>query len=191
MKRLTIILLALITGAQAYSQGWQVDKSHSGISFTVPHLVISDVTGNFRDWDIEVTSARDDFSDMKVKATIKVDGINTDNAKRDEHLKGDDFFNAEKYPEIRFNGYSVYKVDDKNFKITGDLTIRDVTKKVMFDAVNQGTVKSPWGQTVSVWKATTKINRFDYNLKWDAKIESGGLVVGDMVTINITIELVK
>ncbi|HRY31796.1 MAG TPA: YceI family protein [Bacteroidales bacterium] len=191
MKRLTFIFLAVITAAQVYSQGWQVDKSHSAISFTVPHLVISDVTGNFGDWDIEVTTSGEDFTDMKVKATVKVASINTDNAKRDEHLKGDDFFNAGEYPEIRFNGYSVYKVDDKNYKITGDLTIRDVTKKVMFDAVNQGSVKSPWGQTVSVWKATTKINRFDYKLKWDAKIESGGLVVGDMVTINLTIELVK
>ncbi|MCX6270672.1 MAG: YceI family protein [Bacteroidetes bacterium] len=195
MKRTILLFSLILTGiylnAQTGSKGWKVDKSHTTISFTVPHLVISEVTGTFKDFDMEITAEKADFSDMKVNTVIKVASINTDNTQRDTHLKSDDFFNAEKFPEIKFNGYSVYKVDEKNYKITGDLTIRDVTKKVVFDAVNQGTIKSPWGQTVSVWKASLKLNRFDYNLKWDKKIETGGFVAGDEVTVNLNIELTR
>jgi polyisoprenoid-binding protein YceI len=193
MKKL-IIICALATawaGVYAQSPGWKVDKSHSGINFSIAHMVISEVTGNFKDYDIQVTSDKADFTDLSVNATIKVASINTDDAKRDSHLKSDDFFNAEKFPEIKFKSTSVEKTDAKNYKITGDLTIRDITKKVTFNAIFAGTVKAPWGATVAAWKASTSINRFDYNLKWSKAIETGGLVAGDMVTINMNIELNK
>ena len=197
MKRIVfalgILALALSMSAQTKEQakGWKVDNSHTSISFTVPHMVISEVTGNFREFSINVTSSKPDFSDLSVDASIKVASISTDNEMRDNHLKSDDFFNAEKYPVITFKSSSVAQIDPKHYKITGDLTIRDVTKKVTFDAVFNGMVKSPWGQTVAVWKASTVINRFDYNLKWNKTIESGGLVAGDQVTINMNVELTK
>lgn len=187
----SLVMAVLVVSAQDKSNSWQVDKSHTKIGFTVQHLMISEVSGFFKDYDIEVMASKADFSDMKVKATIRVNSITTDNEKRDGHLMADEFFNAEKYPVISFNGYSTYKVDDKNFKITGDLTIRDVTKKVVFDAMYMGSVKSPWGQTVAVWKANTKINRTDYNLKWNAALETGGVVVGEEVSISLSLELTK
>ncbi len=195
MKKV-LLIIAFVFGiaavnAQTNPSGWTLDKSHTSIRFSVPHLVISEVDGYFQDFNIEIQSSKEDFTDMKVKASIRVASINTDNSQRDNHLKSDDFFNAEKYPEIKFISTDVKKVSDKNYKITGDLTIRDITRKVVFDAIRIGTVKSPWGQTVSAWKASLKLNRFDYNLKWDKKIETGGLVVGDEITINMNIELTK
>jgi polyisoprenoid-binding protein YceI len=184
-------LIAASAGIFAQTAGWKLDKSHSGINFSIPHMVISEVTGNFKDFDLQVTAEKADFTDLSVSASIKVASINTDDSKRDEHLKSDDFFNSAKFPEIKFKSTSVEKIDAKNYKINGELTIRDVTKTVTFNAIFAGTVKSPWGQTVAVWKASTNINRFDYNLKWSKAIETGGLVAGDVVTINLNIELVK
>ena len=187
----TLVFVASCAGIFAQAGGWKLDKSHSGINFSIPHMVISEVTGNFKDYDLQVTSEKADFTDLAVMASIKVASINTEEAKRDTHLKSDDFFNAEKFPEIKFKSTSVEKIDAKNYKINGELTIRDITKKVTFNAVFGGTVKSPWGQTIAAWKASTTINRFDYGLKWSKAIETGGLIAGDTVTINLNIELTK
>ena len=105
-------------------------------------------------------------------------------------MKSDDFFNAEKYPEIRFKSTAFEKVGENEFKITGDLTIRDVTKKVTFDAIFNGTLKTQRG-LLAAWKATTTINRFDYNLKWNKTVETGGLIVGKDVTITLNLEFYK
>jgi polyisoprenoid-binding protein YceI len=176
----------------AWSQtGWKLDKNHSSIGFSVKHLVISTVSGNFKDFDITLTNTKEDFTDAAVQAVIKTAGINTDNAARDNHLKSDDFFNAEKYPEIKFTSTSFEKVGEGKYKITGDLTIRDVTKKVVFDAVYNGSIKTPWGNTAMSWTATTVLNRFDYNLKWNKALESGGLIAGQDVTITLNLELDK
>jgi polyisoprenoid-binding protein YceI len=192
MKKSMLLVVLLLSAAGIFAQGgWNLDKSHTHITFSVPHMVVSEVTGNFSDFDIKVTALKEDFSDLKATATIKTASVFTDNAKRDEHLKSDDFFNAEKYPEIKFTTTEVKKGAGKNFKITGNLTIRDITKKVTFDAVYNGTVKTPWGQTMASFKASAAINRFDYNLKWSKALESGGLVAGDKVTITMTVELVK
>jgi polyisoprenoid-binding protein YceI len=194
MKQFILFFALIILGAgslPAQKTGWTLDKAHSSIGFSVRHMVISEVTGNFKDFDISFTSSKDDYSDAIVDASIKVASINTDNERRDGHLKTDDFFNAEKFPLIKFKGTSFEKVGENKYKIIGDLTIRDVTKKVSFDAVYNGTIKAPWGATVSSWKATLAINRFDYGLKWNKAIESGGLIAGDTVTITLNLELNK
>lgn len=188
---LSLLFSSTFLFAQSVEKPWSIDKSHSAVSFTVTHLMISEVTGNFKDWDIQVSSSKEDFSDMKVSAKIKVASINTDNSKRDEHLRGDDFFNAEKFPEINFVSTGVKKAGGKNYKITGNLTIRDVTKTVTFDAVYNGSIKSPWGSTVHVWKANTKINRMDYKLNWNKAMETGGVVVSEEVSINLVMEMSK
>lgn len=193
MKRFAILAItALVAVGSLMAQGtaWKLDKSHSGVSFSVRHMVISDVTGNFKDFDITLTSSKEDFSDMTIEAAIKVASINTENNGRDNHLKSDDFFNTEKFPEIKFKSTKVEKVGDKNFKITGDFTMRDVTKQVSFDAVLNGVINTPRG-TLSGWKATAAVNRFDYNLKWNRAIEAGGLVVGEMVNITLNLEFQK
>ncbi len=192
MKKISILLLAAFAavGFASAQTDWKLDKAHSSITFTVRHMVISDVTGSFKDFAITLKSAKDDFSDATVQSTIKVASLSTDNGMRDNHLKSDDFFNAEKYPEINFKSTSFEKLSDTKYKITGDLTIRDVTKNVTFDAVFNGTLKTNRG-VLSAWKVTTTINRFDYNLKWNRTIESGGLIVGQDVTITMNLELNK
>lgn len=197
MKRLffAIVVLAFAGGVYAQpkeqSQGWKVDNNHTSITFTVPHMMISEVTGNFKDFTINVKSTKPDFTDMSVDASIKVASISTDNEMRDNHLKSDDFFNAAKYPNITFKSTAVEKTGKNTYKIIGDLTIRDVTKKVTFDAVYKGSIKSMNGGTITAWTVTAVINRFDFGLKWNKLIESGGMVVGDQVSISMNVEMDK
>lgn len=170
---------------------WGVDKSHSKIGFSVSHLVITDVDGYFKDYDADITTQGDDFSTANIKFTIQTGSIFTNNADRDNHLKSDDFFNSETYPYITFVGKSLQKISANKFKLLGDFTLRDVTKEVELDVKFNGIVKDPWGNTKAGFKLKGEINRFDYNLKWNAAIETGGLVVGKEVELNIAIQLIK
>jgi len=170
---------------------WSVDKGHSNVKFKVNHLVVSEVEGAFRAFTGTVKAKDDTFTDLQAEFTVDVASINTDDEKRDSHLKSDDFFNAEKFPQMKFVSKSWKKTGKNSYKLTGDLTIRDVTKTVTFDATFGGVVKDPWGNTKAGFKATATINRFDYNLKWNTAIEGGGLVVGKDVTIGLNIELAK
>jgi len=192
MKKFIALVTLLVVGAlSTASAQWTLDKAHTGVTFSVKHMVISDVTGSFKDFDLTLTSTKDDFSDAVVEGTVKIASISTDNVQRDNHLKSDDFFNAEKFPSMKFKSTSFTKVGDNKYKLTGDLTIRDVTKSVTFDATLGGTMKAPWGVTIAAWKATTVINRFDFNLKWNKAIETGGLIVGQDVTITLNMEFNK
>jgi polyisoprenoid-binding protein YceI len=170
---------------------WIVDKSHSKVQFTVTHLIISEVTGQFKSFDANVEAAKDDFTDARIEFSADVNSINTDNEDRDKHLKSDDFFNAEKFPKITFVGKSFKKVGGKNYKLVGDFTIRDVTKQITLDVVYNGSVKDPWGNTKAGFKIKGEVNRFDYNLKWNTLMEAGGAVVGKTVSIVVDLELQK
>ena len=194
MRKTAILFFAIVggvAGALAQSGDWAADRVHSNVMFTVKHLVISEVTGYFKEFEITVTTTNNDFSDATIDAIVKVGSISTDNERRDGHLKSDDFFNAEKFPEMRFKSRSFKKVAENKYAITGDLTIRDVTKTVTFNATHLGTISSPQMGTRSGWKAIASINRFDYGLKWNKIIETGGLVVGENVDILLNLELVK
>jgi len=192
MKNISVVFLAMIavTAIAAAQTEWKMDKANSSVAFSVRHMVISEVSGNFKDFSIVLKSDKEDFSDAVVEGTIQTASINTDNDYRDKHLKSDDFFNAEKFPQIKFISTKFEKLGDKKYKITGNLTIRDVTKEVAFDAVLNGTLKTGKG-FLSAWKATITINRFDYNLKWDKTVETGGLIAGQDVTITLNLELNK
>jgi polyisoprenoid-binding protein YceI len=190
-KSSLFITALAVSSLFAQKTGWNLDKAHSSVGFSIKHMVISEVTGNFKDFDVSFKSTKSDFTDASVDATIKVASINTENEKRDAHLKTDDFFNAEKFPLITFKSASFAKVGDNKYKITGDLTIRDVTKTVTFDATYNGSIKAPWGAEIYSWKATISINRFDYGLKWNKAIEAGGLIAGDTVNITLNLELDK
>lgn len=191
MKKIffAIIVAALaVTSIQA--QGWSVDKAHSKVQFTVSHLVITDVTGQFKNFDANVTASKDDFTDAKINFSVDIASINTENDRRDQHLKSDDFFNAEKFPKMTFVGKSFTKVGDNKYKLVGDLTIRDVTKSITLDVRYNGTAKM--GNTVKAgFKVTGEVNRFDYNLKWNALTEAGGAVVGKTVYLTVDLELNK
>ncbi len=188
----TLSALLFLVSTLSFSQTtWTVDKSHSKVGFSVSHLVITDVEGFFKDYDAQITTDGDDFSKAKIDFTIKTASIFTDNNDRDNHLRADDFFNAEKYPAMTFKGKSMKKVGDKKFKLVGDLTIRDVTKQVELEVKYNGTVKDPWGNTKAGFKVKGEINRFDFNLKWNKAIETGSLVVGKDVELVIDLQLVK
>ncbi len=191
IKMGTILLTTLLAETAVAQTTWNIDKSHTKVKFSVTHMMISETTGEFKIYDGKVTSSKDDFTDAKIDFNIDVASINTDDEKRDGHLKSDDFFNAEKYPKMTFKSTSFKKVNDKNYKLIGDLTIRDVTKKVEFDVVYNGTMKSPWGATAAGFKLNGKINRTDYNLKWNVALEAGGVLVSETVNIECNVELIK
>ena len=196
MKKI-ILSIAFIAGAfiansaKAQTSSWAVDKSHASVKFTVEHMMVSETEGNFKVFDGTISSKNEDFTDAQVDFKVDVASINTGDDKRDGHLKSDDFFNAEKFPKMTFKGTSFKKVDGKKYVLEGDLTIRDITKKVKFDVVYNGTGKNPWGMTVAGFKATSKINRTDYKLMWNKTLEAGGVLVGEEVNINVNLEFVK
>jgi len=191
-KHITLFSLALLLFATtpAPSNDWNLDKAHSGISFTIQHMVISEVTGRFNDFRITFSSSKEDFTDGMIDAVIEVKSIDTGNERRDSHLRTDDFFNAEQFPVIRFRSTGFVKVNDRSYTIKGLLTIRDTTKEVTVDASLNGIISSSRGIR-SGWKAVFAINRFEYGLKWNKTIETGGLVAGEMVTISLDVEFVK
>ena len=169
---------------------WTLDKAHSNVKFSVTHLVVSETEGTFKIFDGSMENSKPDYSDAKISFNVDVNSINTDNEKRDAHLKSDDFFNAEKYPAMKFESTSFTPDGDNKYKLTGNLTIRDITKPVTFDVTYGGIVNAMGGTRVG-FKAKTTIDRFDYNLKWDKTIETGGLVVSKEVNITVNAELKK
>ncbi|RYZ20653.1 MAG: polyisoprenoid-binding protein [Chitinophagaceae bacterium] len=184
--------LALLgTGAFAQSNTWNVDASHSNVRFTVTHLVISEVEGAFRKFNGNLVSAKPDFTDAAINFAVDINSIDTDNDGRDKHLKGDDFFNGEKYPNMTFRSTSFRKLSGNKYELKGNLTIRDITKPVTFAVTYGGTVKDPWGNIKAGFKASTSINRFDYNLKWNSVTEAGGAVVGKDVAIDLKLEFAQ
>ena len=193
MKTLkSIIVVLLLTATFTFGQtNWEIDKSHSKIGFSVSHLIISEVDGSFSEFDGSIVSTGDDFENAKVEFSANTASINTDNEKRDNHLKADDFFSAEKFPKITFVSKSFKKVDSKNYKLVGDFTIKDVTKEIVLNVVHNGTIKDPWGKTRAGFTLTGEINRFDYNLTWSKALETGGLVVGEDVAIIGKFEVTK
>ena len=154
MKRLSLLLAVLFTAGFSVSAQdiWKFDITHSNIKFNVEHLVISDVSGQFKAFDGELKASNEDFTGSKISFTIDVNSIDTENEKRDGHLKSDDFFSAEKFPSITFKGKTLEKVDGKNYKLIGDLTIRDVTKTVELDVKYGGTIKDPRGNIKAGFK---------------------------------------
>lgn len=144
------ILILFVAASQAQNKTesvWVVDKAHSKIGFSVTHLLISEVGGNFKDFDLTVKASKNDFTDAKIEFKARTSSIFTNNEKRYEHLRSDDFFNSDKFPEMTFTSKSFKKVSKNKYRLIGDLTIRDVTKEVVLDVEYNGTVKDPWGNT--------------------------------------------
>lgn len=193
MAKFRLVAIILFVGFISLSAQtkWNVDKAHSSVQFTVTHLIISEVAGQFKSYDGSIEASKEDFTDAKINFSIDIASISTDNEGRDKHLKSDDFFNAEKFPKMTFVGKSFTKVDGKKYKLTGDLTLRDVTKSIILDVIFNGTVKDPWGNTRAGFKISGELNRFDYNLKWNTLMEAGGAVVGKTVSLAVNLELVK
>lgn len=164
---------------------------HSEIGFKVKHMMITNVNGTFGQFTATATTDGDDFSTAQFNFSAGIDSINTGVADRDAHLKSDDFFNAEAYPELTFKSTGVSKKDDENYVISGELTIRDVTKHVDLDAEFGGIVVDPYGQTKAGLTITGKIKRSEFGLKWSAITEAGSIVVSDEIKLNSEVQLIK
>jgi polyisoprenoid-binding protein YceI len=189
MKKLNIFLAALLVSGSVLAQTtWNIDKSHSKVGFNVVHMAVAEVEGKFNDFDGTISSKSDDFNGAEISFTAKTASVDTDNEKRDGHLKSDDFFNAEKFPELKFKGKLVK--EGKGYKLVGDLTIRDVTKPVTFDVTYNGTIDTGRGIKAG-FKVVGKINRQDYGLKFAAALGTGEMVVANEVEIVTKIELNK
>ncbi len=188
---LTIFIAAFLSIAITAQTKWTIDKTHSNVRFTVTYLVISEVEGVFNSFNGDIISSNPDFTDADINFNIDISSIDTDNQKRDAHLKSDDFFNSEKYPEMTFKSTSFLKVADNKYTLNGYLKIRDIAKPVVFDVTYGGTIKDGYGNTRTGFKAETTINRFDYGLRWDAVTEAGSAVVGKEVEIDLNLQFIK
>lgn len=186
-----MMALLLSMGLWAQTSNWNFDNSHSSVEFSIDHLVISEVTGKFTDYTGSVSTTNENFEEANIEFIIEVASINTDNSDRDDHLRGADFFDVAKYPQITFKSNSFKKVSGKKYQLSGDLTMHGVTKAVTFDVNYGGTVVDPWGNTKAGFKLTGELNRKDYGLTWSKALETGGLVVGDEVTLTVRVELAK
>lgn len=170
---------------------WKIDPAHSEIQFKVKHLMITTVTGYFRKFDLTVETENEDFNTAsRIEFTADINSIDTNNEQRDTHLKSDDFFNAEKYGELRFVGRK-YESSGDTAQLHGDLTIRDVTKPVTVTVSFGGIVVDPYGQTKAGFTVEGKINRKDFNLTWDAVTEAGQVVVSNEIRLHAEIQIVK
>ncbi len=192
MSRLMIGLALFALAATAPAATWNVDPAHSVISFSVKHLMISTVRGDFTTFEGTLSFEEGQSEALSVEATADAASVNTRNEKRDAHLKSADFFDAEKYPKLSFKSKSTKKTGEGHYLLTGELTIRGVTKEVAFDVVGlAGTVKDPWGGTRAAATATAIISRADFGLTYNAALEAGGVVIGNEVTITLDVEFVK
>lgn len=168
---------------------WVLDPTHSELLFRVKHLMITNVKGEFRKFDAVIDG--DDFFRSPVTVNIDSSSIFTNNDDRDKHLKSADFLDVEKYPEINFKSISLEKVDDDEFKLRGELTIKGVTREVVLDGEFGGTQKDPWGNEKAGFSVSGKINRKEWGLNWNAALESGGVLVSDELKIQSEVQFVK
>lgn len=167
---------------------WKIDPAHSEINFKVKHLVVSTVRGSFNEFDAIIKTGKDDFSDAKFWFEADINSINTNNEQRDNHLKSADFFDADNNPQMTFGSSSVKKISDNELVVTGKLTLREITKEIVLNVIFNGIVTGFNDVKVAGFEVSTKLNRFDYGLKWNALTEAGGVVVGNEVKIEILAE---
>jgi len=196
MKKLILSTAVILTALSTCiaQVNWKVDNSHSKLGFSVTHLMVSETEGKFKIYEGVVSSKSEtDFTDAKIAFNVDVNSINTDDDKRDTHLKSGDFFDSEKFPKITFIASSMKPGKTKNtYVLEGDLSIKGIIKKVTLTAVGaEKTIKDPWGNIKYAFKVTGTINRKDFGLNWNAALESGGVVVSETVKLDVTLELNK
>jgi polyisoprenoid-binding protein YceI len=187
----TAASLLLVFASLARAEKWEIDVAHSSVGFSVRHMVVTKTHGKFNEFTGYIDFDGKNVENGSVEITAQIASIDTDNKKRDDHLRGPDFFDAEKFPTMTFKSKKVIKGSGSEFKLVGDLTIKDVTKEVTFDCEFNGVINDPMGNTHAGFSAVVKINRQDFNVKWSKSLDAGGLVVGDEVKINLEIEAVK
>lgn len=187
----SLFAATLFSASLATAEEYEIDSSHSRVGFKVRHLGLSNVIGQFGSFSGVISYDPTKVAGSTAVVVVAVKSIDTDEKKRDDHLRAEDFFNSEKFPEIKFVSKSVKAAGDKTFAVTGDLTIKDVTKPVTLTVEYQGTAKDPYGNDRVAFSATSKIDRREFGLTWSKILETGAIVVGNDVSIEIDIEAVK
>lgn len=170
---------------------WILDPTHAEIQFKVRHMMVSWVTGSFKQFNAEVETDGDDFSTAKVNFTAEINSISTNNEQRDAHLRTGDFFDAENHQQLVFKSDKLEKIDDEHYKLYGTLTMRGVSKPVVLNAEFGGITQDPWGNTRTGFSVTGKINRKDFGVSFSMVSETGGILLGEDVSINSNVEFVK
>ena len=170
---------------------WGFDKAHSEIQFKAKHMMISTITGEFKNYEVTIESEGEDFSTAKINYSADVASIDTGNEQRDGHLRTNDFFSPEKFPTLNFVSTSMEKKSDGSYDLHGDLTIRDVTKPIILHVEYEGNVVDPWGNTKYGFTISGKINRKDFGLNWNVITEAGGILVGEEVKLSASIQINK
>jgi len=186
------IAATLAVSSLAATTTWQIDPAHTAAGFSVKHMMIATVRGQFKGVTGTVNWNDQDISNSVVDVTIDANTVDTGEPKRDADLKSANFFDVAHYPTITFKSTKIERISAAKMKVAGNLTIRGITKPVVLDVEGpSGAVKDPWGNTRVALNATTTVNRMDYGVKWNAKMDGGGIVVGDDVNINIDLEMIK
>jgi polyisoprenoid-binding protein YceI len=191
MKRILFalgLLACAVLAAPAVAATFTIDRAHSGVGFKVKHLMVSNVRGTFDDFAGTVVYDPADPQSWQVVATIQATSIDTGDPKRDDHLRTADFFDVATHPTLIFKSTGVTANKDGTFLLAGDLTMHGVTKPVTLTLEVNGTIKDPWGNTKAGFTATGKLNRADFGLTWNKALETGGVVVGDEVTLMLDVE---
>lgn len=173
---------------QAISK-WSIDPAHSEVHFKVKHLMINTVTGRFRKFEGSLEGAKEDFTDARISFTADIASIDTGMEMRDTHLKSDDFFNAEKYPQLKFESTAFEKVGDTVYLLKGNITIREATKPIQLDVEYGGKATDFYGNTKAGFEITGKLKRKEFGLNWDAVTEAGGVVVADEIKLVLNVQL--
>ncbi len=167
---------------------WNVDASHSTLGFSVKHMMVSKVRGTFNQFNANVEANENDLTGATIEFAVNVSSIQTNNDDRDNHLRSADFFDVETFPEIKFVANNIFKKSDDTYQIGGDLTIKAVTKPIVFDAEYEGKGTNPWGQEVVGFTADAKINRKEFGLTWNQALETGGVLVGEDIKLSLEIQ---
>jgi len=167
---------------------WNIDVAHTNLGFTVKHMMVSKVRGNFNEFEGAIEGNPEDLVSSKVSFKVDMNSINTNNEDRDNHLRSEDFFEVEKYPTMDFESTKIVKTDDDEYDVTGNLTIKGITKEVTFNAEYEGKATDPWGQEVVGFAVEGNIDRKEFGLTWNQALETGGFLVGEKIKIAIDLE---
>ena len=170
---------------------WTVDPTHSAIEFSVKHMMIAKVKGSFNKFDANISADPTDLTTAEIDFTVDLSSIDTRNTDRDNHLRSADFFDVEKNPELTFKAKDIKKTDEDEYAVTGDVTLHGVTKEETFVMTFEGQGKDPWGAEKAGFSGKGKVKRSDYGLTYNAALETGGVLIGDQITITIDIEAAK
>ena len=188
MKTNLLLSIVLFISSSVFSQSWTLDKAHAKLGFTVTHLLVSDVEGKFKIFDMNITSSKDDFTDAVIDLSADINSINTDNDYRDNDLKSEKFFNAKQFPALSFKSTSLKKTDTKNYKLYGNLTIHGITKPVVLDVILNGVIQNPMNKkNVAGFKIKGVVKRSDFGIGTSYP----GAIVSDEVAIDANVELNK